>query len=160
MFGLVGKEITEFSENTTIFTEITKNIQLFFNTIIDFVKSLNLVEGITKFINTFKESLSKVLGETGKSIKPLNVLKGIVLSIAAAFKWLGNLINTYVIPILPKLFDSLANGLGWMVGKITLFVNKLSELGTAFVEWVKTTKRIQNGLEFFKKCIHLNWRCI
>jgi len=149
--GIVGKEITEFSENTSIFTQITKNLQLFFNTIIDFVKSLNLVEGITKFINSFKESLNEVLGETGKTIKPLNILKGIVLSLAAAFKWLGNLINTYIVPILPKLFDGLANGLGWVVGKIVLFIVKLQELGSAFVEWAKNNDKIQNGLEFLKK---------
>jgi len=151
MLGILGKKVTDFSEKTTVFEAITKNLQAFFNTIIDFVKSLHLVDGITKFINTFKESLSETVGETGKSIKPLNVLYAIVYGIAKAFKWLGNLLNTYVVPILPKLFDSLARGLGWVVGKIVLFVVKIKELGTAFIEWAKNNEKFQNGLNFLKK---------
>ena len=144
--GLVGKEITNFSETTTIFEKITSNLQVFFTTIIEFVRSLELLKGVKTFIDSFSKSLNEVLGDTKNDVKKVNIFKSVIDALANTFHWLGNVLNTYVVPILPKLFDILAKGFGWLVGSIVKLVSKISEIVSGFKDWAKNNQTFQNGL--------------
>lgn len=144
--GLVGKEITQFSETTTVFERITDTLQRLSYGIIDFVKSLKLLEGIKIVIDSFKKSLNDVLGDTDTNVVSVNLFKKVIDALSSAFKWFGSIITTYIIPYLPKLFELLGRGLGLIVGSIINFGIYVGELITRFREWVKTNVTFQNGI--------------
>jgi len=153
--GIVGKEITEFSETTTIFQKITNTLQIFFTTIIDFVRSLELLKGVRIFIDSFRDSMSKVISDVDGNKTKLISFRTIIDSIANVFKWLGDILNKYVVPILPKVFDILGSGLGWLVGSLVTVVHKTGELITRFREWVKNNALIQNGILKLKNVLSI-----
>ncbi|NCU31626.1 MAG: hypothetical protein EOM23_01520, partial [Candidatus Moranbacteria bacterium] len=105
ILGLLGKEITEFTETTTVFEKITKNLQSFFNAIINFVKDLNLVDGFGIFLESFRKTLKGIIGETNVGEEALGGLKSVIKSVGQAFEWLGELVKKYLISNLPKIFE-------------------------------------------------------
>ena len=144
--GIVGKEITQFSDTTNVFEKITENLRLFFTTVIDFVKSLELLKGVRTFIEYFRESLSKVVDNVDTNSVKLISFRTVIDSIANVFKWFGEIISKYVLPFLPKFFEILATGLGWIVGNIVKLALSIKGVVIDFNEWFKTNQRIQNGL--------------
>lgn len=144
--GLVGKEITEFAEQTTVFERITKGMQTFFTTIIEFVKSLELLEGVKIFLDSFRKSLNKVIGDTDTNVSAMSNLKAVINSITEAFKWLGEIVAKYVLPNLPRAFEIIGEGLGFVVGHTVKFIGKIGELIKKFIEWVRINVTFQNGI--------------
>ncbi len=143
--GLVGKEITQFSETTNVFEKITENLRLFFTTVIDFVESLELLKGVKTFIKYFRESLNKVFGDTDKNSGKLISFKTVIESIVNVLKWFGEIISKYVVPFLSKFFKVLGPRLGWIVGNIIKLAVSIKGIVIGFIEWLKTNERIQNG---------------
>lgn len=107
--GLVGKEITNFSETTTIFEKITSNLQVFFTTIIEFVRSLELLKGVKTFIDSFSKSLVKLVSRISEIVSGfkdwarnnqtfqngLIKLRSIMSSIANVFTYVGQKISEF-----------------------------------------------------------------
>ena len=144
--GLVGKEITDFTETTTVFEKITQNLQKFFTAIIDFVKSLELLKNVKILVDAFGSSLQKVLGDTDANTVAVSGFRSVIDSLSRAFQWLGDVFTKYILPVLPRAFELLGTGVGWLVGTIINLITNIGDLIKRFREWVKANQTIQNGL--------------
>ena len=119
------------------------------------LKGLELLKGVRNFIEYFRESFNKVIGDVDTNSVKLISFRTVMDSLVNVFKWFGEIISKYVLPFLPKFFEVLATGLGWMVGNIVKLAVSIKGIVIDFIEWFKTNQRIQNGLLKLKNVLDI-----
>lgn len=149
VLGDLGWHISQFAENTTIFTRIGTKIATVFETIIKTLKEVKIIEHVTKIFKEFVEEVRnsvdvrndlKLFGETAKTL-----FEFLVKGLSKVIVFLGN----YVIPTIAKALPYLLKFIG-LIGHALLYaVNAAVEGLKKFVGFLKSNESIQNGWKKF-----------
>jgi len=128
-----------------VLSQITGNLNLlgFFgdigNAIANFADSDDMFESITESISGFLKTIINFIEKS-------EIIETVMTGATIAVSWLGDKLNTVVIPTVKKT----GLLLGWLGKEITILLDKTGALIAKFINWFKTNERIQNGFAKFK----------
>lgn len=144
--GDLGSKTANLISTTTIFDSISISIANILNVLINFVKSLNIIENFKlKALELFR--IFKTFGGTTENFS--KILSGLKASLDIVLRFLLALyapIKEYLLPI----FNSLGNSLSDLMAKYSgVLVKLLAYVGDCIVrfnEYTKVNKTFQNGI--------------
>lgn len=144
--GDFGAKTANLISTTTIFDTISMSIANFLNTLLSFVKSLNVIENFKIKAKDLFEIFKTFGGTTDNFSKILSGLKAALEIVLRFLLALYDPVKEYLLPIFKRLTNTLSNLMAKYGGVLVKLLAYVGDCIVRFNEYTKVNKTFQNGI--------------